>query len=138
MAKKKTDSTKNDLIPKRGGNPSREVLYAYASQFTQEAFDKAIDLIRKSPNENAVIAAIKLVLERSLPAIKALELSGKDGNAIVVQLINDYLSTRGLDASSVPSVKRPDKVQSTHLAQEGKKDINSAGKSGTGSAQPVP
>jgi hypothetical protein len=135
MAKiKKTDSTKTDLVPKKGGSPSREVLYAYASQYTQEAFDKALDLMRHCPNENVALGAIKLVLERSLPAIKALELSGKNGDPITVQLINDYLSTRGANATSVPGAEGSNTLQGTHLAQEGKEDINIIGEDGARSA----
>src|SRR3990167_10979540 len=49
MAKKnKTDAKRGDLVPKRGGSPSKEVSYQYASQYTQEAFDKAVFLMRKS------------------------------------------------------------------------------------------
>jgi len=125
MAKKKTDSPKNDLIPQKGGSPSREVLYQYASQYTQEAFDRALKILRESANENVVLGAIKVVLERSLPAIKALELSGKNGDDITVKLINDYLSSRGINASSISGTEGPDTLQDTHLAQEGSQDINS-------------
>ena len=75
MAKKKTSSKKYDLVPKKGGSPSKEVSYQYASQYTQEAFDRAVELMRDSKNESVTIACIKIILDKTMSDLKSSEVA---------------------------------------------------------------
>ena len=66
------------------------------------------------------------------------EITGKDGQPFRIELINDWLYTApegGTDVSaSIGSNEGQNKVQSSGVAQESKKDINGAGKDSDGSA----
>ena len=137
MAKPKTSPKKNDLVPKGGGSPSREVSYQYAAQFTQEAFDGAIELMRNSVNENIKLGAIKIVLDRTLPTLAAMEVTGKDGQQIPIYIFGGgFLPPQpsALTPSNGDPFRLPP-VQSPGVAQAVKKDNN--GSFGVGKAEPA-
>lgn len=50
---------------------------------------KAMEMAEKSTNENVQLGAIKLLLSKVLPDLKATELTGESGNAIRIT-IQDY------------------------------------------------
>ena len=94
--------------------------------------NQAIEVIKKcmeSRNENIAMGAAKIVLERTVPAIKAIELTGNNGDPIKFNIISgsDYVSaiSKLTTASATGSFGRSTEVQSVNLASTGTQDNNS-------------
>ena len=66
------------------------------------------------------------------------ELQGEGGGPIGINIIADYLSTPGFNATPVSGTEGSDEVQSTHLAQEGSQNIDSTGEISDRGTQSVP
>lgn len=117
--------------------PSRDALYRKVANHALEAIDTIVGEM-KAPTKMASvkIGAAKVILNKALPDLKATELTGKDGAAFTVQLIKQWLHTPRENPVDVPpssgSSERQDKVQGADMAPQGKKDVNSTGKSGDG------
>ena len=137
MAKKKTDSIKNDLIPKRGGSPSKAVLYEYASQYTQEAFDRAIELMRTSRNESIVLGAVKIALGKTMPDLSLQEHTGSIESKQSITIINygqsdplyNYISsqlqTGGIKPTGIIGSPTSGTIPGPQLAQKSTQDDTS-------------
>lgn len=124
---------------KTPGPINRQGLYAYVSQYTKEAIDVLVEIMRTTRNESLKLGAAKAIIDKNLPDVKAVEITGQDGGPIRVQLINNYLSTfDGNVSTSTGSSAGQDAVQSSGVAPESKKDDDSPGESGSGGAQPAP
>ena len=65
---------------------SRQGQYAKFEPLVTSSIER-LKLLLESRNESIALGAIKLVLERTIPAIKALEISGEDGEPIKLTII---------------------------------------------------
>lgn len=83
------ESIKNDLVPKGGGVVKREDVYQYVSKFSQEAVDTLIEIMRTSRNEALKMGAAKTLLDKCIPDLKATEVTGEQGGAVLVRLITE-------------------------------------------------
>ncbi len=114
---------------KTPGPDSRQTLYAYASQYTREAIDIIVEIMRTSRNESLKLGAANTILDKNLPDIKAIEVSGENGEPIKLNIISgaDYLSALGITAaaSATGSTGGSSEVQSVDLAPESPQDDNS-------------
>jgi hypothetical protein len=118
------------------GRPSLSVTQKTFIAQMEELFPKAIEYLREcleSHNANLKNWATEIVLKKTVPDKKAIEVTGEGGGAINVRIIGDYLSKPVVNATPEGSVEGSDKVQGTDLAQESKENINSAGKGSAGS-----
>lgn len=113
---------------KTPGPTNRQGLYAYASKYSQEAIDVMVDILRTSRNESLKLGAAKALLDKALPDLKAMEVTGENGEPIKFNVLApaSYFSAIGkLDASStVSTAYGPATVQSTDLAQTGEENNN--------------
>ena len=124
---------------KKQGPPNQGSLQAYIQNFTLEAIDALVEILRTTRNESLKMGAAKVIIDKSIADIKAIELSGKDGSPIRVQLINDYLSTSGVIVSpSKGSSTGQNKVQDAGLASESEENIDSPGENSSGGTQSAP
>jgi hypothetical protein len=87
---------------------------------------------------NAGMAIFLLKANHGLIETGRTELVGKDGKPITVNILNDYLSTSGIDATPISGIKGPDTLQSTHLAQESTQNINTNREDGDRGTQSAP
>lgn len=78
-----------DQEAKKGGHPNKGSLQAYIQDFTKEAIDGIVEIMRTSRNEGLKFAAQKLIIDKSIADIKAVEHSGTDGGDILVRIIKD-------------------------------------------------
>ena len=126
-----TDDTRQS---KKGSTPNQGTLQSYIQNFTLEAIDAIVVILRTTKNENLRMGAAKIIIDKSIADVKAIELSGKNGEPININIVNDYLSSSGW-ASTAPatSPERPDEVQGAGVAPESKENIDSTGKDSTGS-----
>lgn len=112
-----------------GATPSRGTLQSYIQNFTLEAIDCLVDIMRNSRNESLKVGAAKTLIDKSIPDIKAVELTGENGGPIKLNIISgaDYLSSLGtsVTASETSTTYGPAEVQSADLAQTGTEDNNS-------------
>lgn len=119
----------NDHEAKKEGTiPNKGSLQAYLQNFTKEAIDAIVDILRNSRNENLKMGAAKLIIDKSIADLKAVELTGKDGEPIKLNVIAgaDYFAWREkVAAASAESViPITSEVQGSSVAQESTQDIN--------------
>lgn len=107
---------------------SRQGQYAKFEPLANTAIEK-LKVLMESRNENIALGAVKTVLERTVPAIKALELTGENGEPVKFNLLtpSTYFSAVGkiAAASAESAAGRSSEVQSLNLAPESEKDNNS-------------
>lgn len=121
---------KNDTRESKKGEatPNKGTLQSYVQNFTKEAIDEIVSLMHNSRNEAVRMGAAKVILERSVPILKAMEIGGKDGEAIKVEVIN-YGGNDPIQFSAdevhVGGATVATAISSTELAQEGEEDDTS-------------
>lgn len=118
------------IEPTTGGKKtqSRPQLYQKFEPLADRAIEKLQTLL-ESRNESIAMGAVKIILERTVPAIKAIEITGENGGPIKLNIISgaDYVSSIGnaATASETSTTYGPAEVQSTDLAQASPEDNNS-------------
>lgn len=127
---KKNESKKTTQEVKKGGTPNQGTLQSYIQNFTKEAIDKLIYIMRHSKNENLKFGALKLVIDKSVADIKALELTGANGQPLQfsfrIDLAGGYIPPLGATfTSSSTGITRSAQIQSVGMAQTGKENNNS-------------
>lgn len=96
MAKKnKTFAKRGDLVPKGGGSPSKAAIYKYISQYTQEAIEVIVELMRTSRNPSIRLGAANKIIDKSIADLKAIQMSGDENAPIIIRFIHerDYQPT---------------------------------------------
>lgn len=69
--------------------PSRQGLYALAAKHSKEAIETLLDLMRNAKMENTRLGAANALLNKALPDIKAMELTGNEGNSMVFKIVRE-------------------------------------------------
>lgn len=114
-------------LRKGGPIPSRSAIYGKLSVHSDKAIKRLITLL-DSKNENILLGAIKLILDKSIPDLKAMELQGQEGGAFIIKVIS-YGHTDPLqlytDTPNAGSLERPASLSSPQLAPEGPEDNTS-------------
>lgn len=95
---------KNDSLPekKHGGPVSKNKLYQKASSYSMEAIDTLVRHMR-SPNSSISMGAAKTLLNKALPDLKAVEVSGDERAPLKVVLRMDHESLGLPDRSGTVS-----------------------------------
>ncbi len=127
-------STYNTPILKAGkeaikhGVLSQGELYSRIAS-KQHKIIKTAFLLLDSRNDNVRLGATKLLMDRIIPARKAVEVSGSNGEPIqfILATQGGFIPERTIiDVTPEASnSERPSEVQSIGMAQESKKDNNS-------------
>jgi hypothetical protein len=83
---------KNEHKSKAGGRtmPTRENLYARVANHVPDAIDKAVALL-ESNNEAIRLGAIKFLVDKALPDLKAVEVTGDDHGPLQIKIIEERL-----------------------------------------------
>ena len=118
-----------------GRPPLSETQKTFISQM-EELFPKAIAYLEEcldSRNPQLKNWATEIVLKKTVPDKKAIEVTGKDGEAVNVRIINDYISEPVSNATPEGSVEGSYEVQGSSLAQTGEEDINGTREDSIGS-----
>ena len=68
---------------------SKAQLYAYVQQYSKEAVDVLLDIMRSSHNEGLKMGAAKGLLDKCIPDLRATEITGEEGGAVLVRLITE-------------------------------------------------
>lgn len=82
-------SEANIVEPKPQGPPSRNKLYGILAVHVEEAIALLIETMRTTRNDSIRIGAINTILNKCLPDIKAVELTGENKEAIKVRIVVD-------------------------------------------------
>jgi hypothetical protein len=118
-----------DQQPNRGGHPNKASLQAYIQDFTREAIDGIVDIMRNSHNEQLKFAAQKLIIDKSIADVKAMELTGQNGEPIqlFINAGKGFFPTGGfaIATSEVGITGGQPPVQGSGMAPEGTQDNNS-------------
>ncbi len=67
--------------PKKPGSPSREMLYSEAASLAPRALEVLKELLEHK-NENVRLGAVKTVLSKAIPDLKAMEVTGPNGEKL--------------------------------------------------------
>ena len=124
MAEEQTNDTKS----KNGGTKPQIALYQKIASHEEEIIQALLDGLH-SRNESIKIGAAKILINKILPDLRQMEVTGKDGGPIKLNIISgsDYISyTLKTDASPEASIiESVGTVQGADMAQTGKKNNNS-------------
>ena len=74
---------------KKGGPPNQGTLQSYLQNFTIEGIDAIVEILRTTRNESLRMGAAKIIIDKSIPDIKAIEISGTDGGPIEIVIVED-------------------------------------------------
>jgi len=95
-----------------GGVPSRKMLYAEAAKYAIPAINVLVEEMSKPTKmSGSRVAAAKTILAKSLPDLKAVEVTGEDGKAPVFKLViedgygDKYRTVRTIPAETAGSTK---------------------------------
>lgn len=108
--------------------PSKGTLQSYLQNFSKEAIDVLVEIMRTSRNENLKMGAAKVIIDKTIADLKAVEIGGVNGEPIKLNLITgaDISQFTTLIASSEGSSSYgSSQVQGIGLAQAGEEDNNS-------------
>lgn len=138
-----TNSVENYITePKKAGRPAgstpnRQGEYARMATLLPTAFEK-LKLLLESRNENLVLGAVKIVIDKCLPDLKAIEVGGVEGGPIQLNIItgNGFIPRPvTFDAPSVRSaIQQSTEIQDLGMAQTSEEDNNSNNRTGEASA----
>lgn len=80
-----------DQEPKNGGAriPNKGSLQAYAQNFTKEAIDCLVNIMRTTRNESLKMGAAKVLLDKGVPDLKATELSTGDNSPLLIKIVSE-------------------------------------------------
>lgn len=123
--------------PSTGKVPSRSAFYSMVSPYGREAVQTLVEAMRKG-NWSVKTGAAKTLLAKIIPDLKSTELTGKDGEQLIINLVSDYVTSIRRNVSTPDGgAEGSIKIQGTDLAQESSEDINTTREDGTGVPQPV-
>lgn len=90
---------------KTPGPMNKAQLYSYVQQYSREAVDVLLDIMRTTRNEGMRMGAAKAVLDKCIPDLKATEITGEEGGAVLIRLITeaDAKSDSGSTDQELPS-----------------------------------
>lgn len=108
--------------------PSQQGLYAKIASYSNEIIGTLYQLLQ-SRNENIRLGAAKVLINKILPDLKVMELTGKDGKPfeLIINAVGGFIPA---NVGTVPApagspLQGQPPVQGNLLAQTGKKDNNS-------------
>ena len=114
---KKNESKKPTQEAKKGGGtPNQGTLQSYIQNFTKQAIDKIVYIMRHSKNESLKFGAMKVIIDKSIADLHEAKV---DANITTLNINRDYISPRGwVVPASIRSLEGSDTVQSSGVAQE--------------------
>lgn len=80
---------KSNVKKKTGGVIARAALYQHVSQYSKDAIDVLVDLMKNAAQESVRMGAAKALLDKALPDLKATEHTGEEGGPIEIRIIED-------------------------------------------------
>ena len=122
-------SEQRELI-KPGGNPTdKATLQSYLQRYSREAIDAIINILRTTRNESLKMGAAKVIIDKSIPDVKAVEITGKDGQPFTLYIDAGHgfipADVRALAASARGLTGGRSQIQSSSVAPQSEKDDNS-------------
>ena len=80
---------KNKVKAKGGGVVSRQTLYQVASKYSKEAIETLYDLMLHGSQEGVRLGAARALLDKALPDVKSVEITGEDHGPLLIKIIED-------------------------------------------------
>lgn len=76
---------------KKGGSvQSRSAIYNKLAVHSDRAIKELVKLL-DSPNESIRLGAINKILDKVIPDVRSMELTGKDGESFTIKVISQFL-----------------------------------------------
>ena len=82
----------NSSNKSKGGGaktPNRQGLYAAASKYSLDAIETLFDLMKNAKQESVRMGAAKALLDKALPDVKAVEITGEDHGPLLIKVIEE-------------------------------------------------
>jgi hypothetical protein len=107
----------DNVKPVKGGTPSKNKIYARIAAHADEIIDSLLELA-KSKNENIKLGALKVLANKIIPDLKALEVKDDKGNTLNVivipaELMNKYGIAVQTPPDTIGSGDGSDEIQSS-------------------------
>jgi hypothetical protein len=96
----------DNLPDKKRGVPSKQILYQKAAGHAIDAIEVLAKLMYEADNDAAKVGAAKCLLSKCIPDLKATELTGEDGNEILIKIL-DYAQHRNTDNTPAKTETSP-------------------------------
>jgi len=103
--KKEKDSTIPEV--KKGKQLSKKQLQENIRAYVPSLIEKTVYLANSADNDNARLGAIKLLLSKCVPDLKATELSTDDQSKFIFQIIKDTTLEDARDKNTTNDSKLP-------------------------------
>ena len=94
--------------PKRRGVPKRRLVYAKVAKHAPKAIEVLVYLMEFAKQESVKIAAAKTLLAKTIPDIKALELSSDSDKPLGVVILPQLRKVRSVAKSALYDKKKTD------------------------------
>lgn len=107
--------TTTDKVHK-GGAVSRQSLYTVAQKYTKEAIETLYELMKDRRNPAVRMGAAKVLLSKVLPDMKAVEVSGLNGEDL--QLVIKIIDDKPYDTNRVEHKKLPEAAGDIRITGE--------------------
>lgn len=85
----KSQSKNSTRQAKKGGTPNKGTLLSHLQNFSLESIDYLVDTMRTSRNENLRFAAARAILDKTVPDLKATEVTGQDNSPILIKIVSE-------------------------------------------------
>ena len=117
---------------KGGATPNQGHLQSYIQNFTQEAIDCLVEIMRTSRNESLKLGAAKTIIDKSIADKKAVEVGGLNGEPIKFTIlggadVDAYISRSAaiISTSTGSTIQGSNEIQDPSVAPQGSQDNNS-------------
>lgn len=97
MTEKTSESDKVPTVP------SRQALYNKIAVYAPWAIEQLYELAKTAKNESVRASALNKIIDKCLPDIKAVELSGTEGSDIVIKVVSEVKDGNKIVDSQLPS-----------------------------------
>lgn len=114
--------------------PNQGTLQSYIQNFTKEAIDAIVEIMRTTKNESLRMGAAKTIIDKSIGDKKSVEVTGENGEPIKLTILtgNGFVpsSVFTTSPSTGSDLQLSAPLQSIDLASESTEDDNSDNGSG--------
>ena len=74
---------------KRERTPNKGTLLSHLQNFSLESIDYLVDTMRNSRNENLRFGAARAILDKTVPDLKATEVTGEDHGPLLIRIVSE-------------------------------------------------
>lgn len=105
----------SSIQPKKKGNISKNALYLKVAHHASEMIQILLDLARNGDNDNVKMGAAKVLLNKCIPDLKAMEIEGGGNDIKILVMPESLIGKYGLSQNTINSSEVKEKIPSSKL-----------------------